>query len=74
MSQLTPPTFNLELSALNGEASKNLAAFERVAILLRENIINGNLQANQPLPEIELSAACGASRNTLREALRYSAR
>jgi DNA-binding GntR family transcriptional regulator len=71
MNQLTAPTFNLELNALTAEASKKLAAFERVAILLRENIINGNLQANQPLPEIELSAACGASRNTLREALRF---
>lgn len=71
MNQLTTPTFTLEPGTLSAESSKNLAAFERVAILLRENIISGNLRANQPLPEIELSAACGASRNTLREALRF---
>lgn len=71
MNQLTTPTFTLEPGTLSAESSKNLAAFKRVAILLRENIISGNLRANQPLPEIELSAACGASRNTLREALRF---
>ncbi|ACS87076.1 GntR family transcriptional regulator [Musicola paradisiaca] len=48
-----------------------LPAFERVSILLRENIINGNLRAGQPLPEIELAALCQTSRNTLREALRF---
>lgn len=71
MNQLTTPIFTFEPGTLSAESSKNLAAFERVAILLRENIISGNLRANQPLPEIELSAACGASRNTLREALRF---
>ncbi|CAK9885884.1 MAG: hypothetical protein XXXJIFNMEKO3_02301 [Candidatus Erwinia impunctatus] len=47
-----------------------LPAFQRVAHTLRENIINGTLRPQQPLQEAELSAACGTSRNTLREALR----
>lgn len=45
-------------------------AFERVSLLLRENIINGNLVAGQALAETELAALCNTSRNTLREALR----
>lgn len=46
-------------------------AFERIAILLRENILSGNLLPGQALGEIELADVCGSSRNTLREALRY---
>ncbi|MFS2224465.1 GntR family transcriptional regulator [Pantoea sp. B65] len=48
-----------------------LPAFERISILLRENIISGNLVAGQALAEIELAALCDSSRNTLREALRF---
>ena len=48
-----------------------LPAFERISILLRENIISGNLVAGQALGEIELAALCDSSRNTLREALRF---
>lgn len=54
-----------------GDIDTTLPAFERISILLRENIINGNLRAGQPLAEIELAALCRASRNTLREALRF---
>lgn len=71
MHSPTTPLFNLELDKDTPGAAEKLAAFERVAVLLRENIISGTLRANQALPENELSAACGASRNTLREALRY---
>ncbi|MFZ4834469.1 GntR family transcriptional regulator [Rouxiella sp. Mn2063] len=59
------------IDPLTSEQSADLPAFERVALLLRENIISGNLYAGQPLLENELSERCGASRNTLREALRY---
>ncbi len=48
-----------------------LPAFERISILLRENIISGNLVAGQALAETELAALCDSSRNTLREALRF---
>lgn len=49
----------------------NLPAFQRTAAVLRENIINGNLRAGQPLTENELTELCDASRNTVREALRF---
>lgn len=49
----------------------NQPAFQRIAALLRENIINGNLRAGEALTENELAAQCQASRNTLREALRF---
>lgn len=48
-----------------------LPAFERISILVRENIISGNLVAGQALGEIELASQWDVSRNTLREALRF---
>jgi DNA-binding GntR family transcriptional regulator len=61
---------DFDVDLLAAETLAELPAFERVARLLRENIISGNLYAGQPLPESDLSARCGTSRNTLREALR----
>lgn len=49
----------------------SLPAFERTAIELRERIINGRLQAGQPLAEQELASEWAVSRNTVREALRF---
>lgn len=49
----------------------NQPAFQRIAALIRENIISGNLRASQSLTESELAEQCHTSRNTLREALRF---
>ncbi len=62
-------TLTIEIPAQADYAG--LPAFARVATLLRENIINGNLIAGQPLAETELAERCDSSRNTLREALRF---
>lgn len=48
----------------------HLPAFERVASLLRDELIAGHLLAGQTLVEMDLSERFEASRNTVREALR----
>lgn len=48
----------------------SLPAFERVASLLRDELIAGQLHAGQTLVEIDLAERFDASRNTVREALR----
>lgn len=48
----------------------DLPAFERVASLLRDELIAGQLYAGQTLVETDLAARFDASRNTVREALR----
>lgn len=53
------------------ESYQHLPAFQRIAILLRENIFTGHLQTGQALSEKELAMQCKTSRNTLREGLRY---
>lgn len=49
---------------------QDLPAFERVANLLRDEMIAGQLYAGQTLVEIDLAERHGVSRNTVREALR----
>ncbi|KAA9000060.1 GntR family transcriptional regulator [Affinibrenneria salicis] len=71
MKPLSDDNSHLFIDIPPAGADDNLPAFERVSLLLRENIINGHLRAGQPLPEIELAALCQTSRNTLREALRF---
>ncbi len=48
----------------------HLPAFERVASLLRDELIAGQLHAGQTLVEMDLAERLEASRNTIREALR----
>ncbi len=48
----------------------SLPAFERVASLLRDELIAGQLHAGQTLVEMDLAERFDASRNTVREALR----
>ncbi|ACQ93471.1 transcriptional regulator, GntR family [Tolumonas auensis DSM 9187] len=48
----------------------HLPAFERVASLLRDELIAGQLHAGQTLVEMDLAERLEASRNTVREALR----
>ncbi len=48
----------------------HLPAFERVASLLRDELIAGQLHAGQTLVEMDLAGHFDASRNTVREALR----
>ncbi|WP_423839608.1 GntR family transcriptional regulator [Vibrio mytili] len=48
----------------------HLPAFERVASLLRDEMISGKLYVGQTLGEIEIAERLQASRNTVREALR----
>lgn len=48
----------------------HLPAFERVANLLRDEMISGKITVGQTLGEIELAERLQASRNTVREALR----
>ncbi len=62
---------SLKIEVPEEMSTDTLPAFQRIAVLLRENIINGNLQAGQALAENELAALCDTSRNTLREALRF---
>ncbi len=57
-------TRQLQLDVPEHAHTAGLPAFARVATLLRENIINGNLIAGQPLAETELAERCGSSRNT----------
>lgn len=63
--------FSLKIEIPEDASLENVPAFQRIAILLRENIINGNLRAGQALAENELTTLCDTSRNTLREALRF---
>lgn len=55
---------------IENQAYQDLPAFERVASLLRDDMIGGQLRAGQTLGEIELAERLGVSRNTVREALR----
>lgn len=48
----------------------HLPAFERVASLIRDELIAGQLHAGQTLVEMDLSERFDTSRNTVREALR----
>lgn len=48
----------------------HLPAFERVANLLRDEMISGKMTVGQTLGEIEIAERLQASRNTVREALR----
>ena len=48
----------------------HLPAFERVASLIRDELIAGQLHAGQTLVELDLSERFDTSRNTVREALR----
>lgn len=48
----------------------HLPAFERVASLIRDELIAGQLHAGQTLVETDLSERFDTSRNTVREALR----
>jgi len=48
----------------------HLPAFERVASLLRDEMISGKISVGQTLGEIEISERLLTSRNTVREALR----
>jgi DNA-binding GntR family transcriptional regulator len=48
----------------------HLPAFERVASLIRDELIAGQLHAGQTLVEMDLAERLTASRNTVREALR----
>ncbi|WP_320152931.1 GntR family transcriptional regulator [uncultured Tolumonas sp.] len=48
----------------------HLPAFERVASLIRDELIAGQLYAGQTLVEMDLADRLEASRNTVREALR----
>jgi len=48
----------------------HLPAFERVASLIRDELIAGQLHAGQTLVEMDLSQRFDTSRNTVREALR----
>ncbi|MBF9003529.1 GntR family transcriptional regulator [Vibrio sp. CAIM 722] len=48
----------------------DLPAFERIANTLRNMMISGEITGGQTLGEIELAETLGASRNTVREALR----
>jgi DNA-binding GntR family transcriptional regulator len=56
--------------AADEAVNADLPAFERVALLLREEIIRGQLQSGQALVEAELVLRFGVSRNTIRESLR----
>ncbi len=71
MKGYTGGTSTLSIEIPEHIALSDLPAFERISILLRENIISGNLVAGQALAETELAALCDSSRNTLREALRF---
>jgi len=48
----------------------HLPAFERVANLLRDEMISGKISVGQTLGEIDIAERLHASRNTVREALR----
>ena len=71
MQEITHASRQLNIETPDNADYLGLPAFARVATLLRENIINGNLIAGQPLAETELAERCDSSRNTLREALRF---
>lgn len=49
---------------------ESLASAERVAAVLRERILTGELEPDARLREIQLASEFGISRNTLREGLR----
>lgn len=61
----------MKIDLPDDNGNNSLPAFLRTAIVLRENIINGNLQAGQSLTENDLAESCKTSRNTVREALRF---
>ena len=57
-------------NALSGLAIKRISTADQVASGIRERILLGEIEPGTPLREVELAAAIGVSRNTLREALR----
>ena len=63
-------TFTLALEATAATDSAEVHSAERVAFLLRQEILYGKLRPGAKLKDTHLSASYGVSRNTMRDAIR----
>jgi DNA-binding GntR family transcriptional regulator len=67
-------TDNSLIQMLGDAAPRRVGAAELIASTIRKQILAGKLQPGEPLPEVQVAAAFGVARNTVREGLKILAR
>src|SRR5438552_2849018 len=67
-------TDNSLIQMLGDAAPRRVGAAELIASTIRTQILAGKLQPGEPLPEVQVAAAFGVARNTVREGLKILAR
>jgi DNA-binding GntR family transcriptional regulator len=62
------------MDVIDGLEIKRTTAAEQVADALRDKILKGQLRPGADLPELQIAASTGVSRNSIRDAIRLLAR